>query len=71
MCHPSTQPLSTLTRDRDAEPAPPPGRLPPLFDGVVEHASPLFLGIRTSDGAYRLVHAGTLEAPLCEAWSRT
>ncbi|HMJ33670.1 MAG TPA: hypothetical protein VK501_07110 [Baekduia sp.] len=52
MCH-HLLPAGALLRDADA-------LIPtalPRIDGVVECATPEFLGIRTSDGGYRLIHA--------------
>jgi hypothetical protein len=38
----------------------------PPVEGVIEDATPLFLGVRTADGRYRLITAGPLE-PATEA----
>jgi hypothetical protein len=38
------------------------GPAPLPTDGVVHDATPDFLGIRTSDGRYRLIHAWPLES---------
>jgi hypothetical protein len=56
MCHPLLHP-ATLIRPA-AEPLP--TALPPI-DGVIEHATPDFLGVRTSDGRYLLIHAQPLD----------
>jgi hypothetical protein len=52
MCHPMTRALTLSI----AAGKPALTELPPI-DGTLEHATTDFLGVRTSDGRYRLIHA--------------
>jgi hypothetical protein len=70
MTHPSIPPLPDADRAERHGAACGHPDLRPLCDGVVEHASPHFVGVRTRDG-YRLVHAGSLDGPLCDSWVRS